>query len=54
MNTPKFQPGDIIETPMGEHQRVIQCDLWGCTVDNGTPGGARYSPEVLVRVEAGN
>ena len=47
---PKFAPNDIVETPMGEHQRVVQCDLWGCTVDNGTPRGARYAPEVLVRV----
>lgn len=55
MNTeekPLFAPGEMVETPMGEHQRVIQCDLHGCTVDNGTPRGARYAPEVLVRIEA--
>lgn len=50
--TPKFQPGDIVETPIGERLVVVQCDLWGCTVDNGTPGGARYSPERLVHIEA--
>jgi hypothetical protein len=44
MNKPLFQPGDTVRTPVGELQRVIQCDLHGCTVDNGTRGGARYDP----------
>lgn len=47
---PKFKAGDMVLTPMGERQRVIQCDLWGCTVDNGTPRGARHSPESLTLV----
>jgi len=46
----RFAIGDLVETPIGERQRVIRCDLHGCTVDNGTPGGARYSPESLTRV----
>ncbi len=44
---PKFKAGDVVETQIGERLRVTQCDLWGCTVDNGTPRGARYSPERL-------
>ena len=41
----------MILTPLGERLRVLSCDLHGCTVDNGTPVGARYSPESLNRVE---
>ncbi len=44
---PLFKAGDMVRTPMGEVQAVIQCDLHGCTVDNGTRGGARYAPERL-------
>lgn len=44
---PKFKAGDMVQTEIGERLRVTQCDLWGCTVDNGTLRGARYSPERL-------
>jgi hypothetical protein len=46
----RFAIGDLVETPLGERLRVLSCDLHGCTVANGTPGGARYSPESLTLV----
>lgn len=48
---PKFEAGDIVLTPTGERLVVVQCDLWGCTVDNGTPGGARFSCEKLTLIQ---
>jgi len=44
---PKFKVGDMVETPLGERLRVVACDLHGCTVDNGTRGGARYASDRL-------
>lgn len=48
---PRFQPGDKVKgfrgATKGQTATVIQCDLWGCTLDNG----GRYAPETLKRAK---